>query len=88
MIGTEIRQARGDRLQTDIAAAVGVSNQYLCDIEQGRRLPPPETIRRLAGVLGVDSGRWLWLWVVEQMGEESAADAARYGVAVRHCRVG
>lgn len=34
-----------------VAQAAGISAQYLCDIELGRRVPPPETLERLCSVL-------------------------------------
>lgn len=77
-LGAEIRAARKDRTQTEVAKAAGLVKSYLSDIECGRRFPPPETIKRIATAVGVAPDRWLWCWVVEQMGEDDAQTTARY----------
>lgn len=53
-----------------VAQRVGLSAQYLSDIEHGRRIPPPETLVRLAAVLGLDATALCWEWVALQVPEE------------------
>lgn len=40
--------------QADVAAKAGISQPYLCDLEYNRRDGTPETLTRIAEVLGVD----------------------------------
>jgi transcriptional regulator with XRE-family HTH domain len=40
-----------DLTQVDLAMHCGVSAQYMCDIEAGRRVPPADTRARIAAVL-------------------------------------
>lgn len=74
-LGEEVRAARlaaGWSLR-GLSRQLSLAPSYLSDIERGNRFPPPETIKRLAGVLGnVEVGRWLWLWIANQMGEPDA----------------
>ncbi|WP_062434744.1 helix-turn-helix domain-containing protein [Herbidospora daliensis] len=53
-LGALLRQARGDRSMTDVAAAAGISPETLRKIETGR-VPTPAffTIAALAGALGI-----------------------------------
>lgn len=39
-VGRELRQA-------DLAHDLQISTQYLCDLEKGRRLPPPHLVDRI-----------------------------------------
>lgn len=52
-LGKKVRAARGDRSMRDVAREVGLSVSYLCDIENGRRAPSPETITKIARAIGV-----------------------------------
>ncbi|WP_173921518.1 helix-turn-helix domain-containing protein [Agromyces sp. Marseille-P2726] len=50
---------RGERLEqerilTEVAAAAGVSPQYLSEIERGRKEPSSEILGSVAGALGLD----------------------------------
>lgn len=80
MIGTEIKEARlaAGISQRGLARLLELAPAYLCDIEQGARVPPPATIARIADVLKLDAARWLWLWAVGQMTEPLAEKAAGY----------
>ena len=80
-LAQEIRAARKGRTQMSVAAAANITRSYLCDIEKGYRVPPPETIKRLAGVLGLEPDRWLWLWLAGQMGSDDLERAVRYGTS-------
>lgn len=47
-----LRKLRGERSATSVAAAVGISPQYLCDVERGRRPPlHPEHLKQFARVV-------------------------------------
>lgn len=48
----EIREQKQVR-QKDLAAAVGISQPYLHDLENGRRGARPDTYKRIAEALGV-----------------------------------
>jgi transcriptional regulator with XRE-family HTH domain len=75
-LAADIRQARVAAMTLREAAQVtGFSPSYLCDIEHARRLPPPETIKRLAQVIRVSPDRWLWLWLRTQMSEDDILGA-------------
>lgn len=79
-LGREIRARRKAvpmRL-SELAAAADISQQYLSDIETGRRLPPPVTIRRIADALGADPIPLIWLWLLNQVGHDTADALARY----------
>ncbi len=56
-LGIVIRHARRAQClaQRDAAVAIGVSSQYLSDIEHGRRMPPAPVRFRIAMVCGLDS---------------------------------
>jgi transcriptional regulator with XRE-family HTH domain len=47
-----LRKAYGWR-QNKLAAAVGVSDAYLCNIEANRKPGSPEVLRKIADTLGV-----------------------------------
>jgi transcriptional regulator with XRE-family HTH domain len=52
-LAEQIRTARGDRSQREVAATAGIPREYLIHIEQGVRLTGPEdTLRRIATALG------------------------------------
>lgn len=80
MIGTEIKAARlaAGMGQRELARLLELAPAYLCDIEQGQRIPPPATIARIAEALKTIPDRWLWLWAVGQMTEPLAVKAAEY----------
>lgn len=47
--------------QTSLAASLGISNQYLCDLENGRRLPSVRVVNALCQYLGRrPRGRLVW----------------------------
>ena len=47
--------------QQDFAAKLGISSQYLCDIEKGRRIPSVELVERIVTYLGRGpAGRREW----------------------------
>ena len=75
-IGDELRWARESVNATaqDCARWAGISPQYFSDIEHNRRVPPPDTIERIAASIGYDPVPWLWRWVVQQMGLERAGE--------------
>lgn len=77
-LGAAIRQARGNRSQREVAESAFLSKSYLGQIETGRRLPPVDSVRYLAGVLGVPAEPLLWLWVREKVGPQSAGRIAGY----------
>ncbi|MEO8082548.1 MAG: helix-turn-helix transcriptional regulator [Ardenticatenales bacterium] len=54
-LGRAIKRARAEAgfLQADVAGVCEVSPQYLCDVENGRRLPTREMRERLASALGI-----------------------------------
>ena len=51
--GNFAREARAERIcagitQASVATAAGISAQYLCDIERGRRVPSVDVTRKIA----------------------------------------
>ena len=53
-VGRRIREVRGfDMTQADFAASVGISQNYLSEIENGRRKGPAELQKKFARALGV-----------------------------------
>lgn len=64
-----IRTAAGWQ-QNTLAAGAGISPQYWCDIEAGKRVPPPDKVVEIAIVLEVDSVPLMWLWLAQQVGDE------------------
>lgn len=71
-IGIIIRERRemDGRTQKALAKEAGITPQYWNDIEWDRRLPPPETIIRIAQVFGAYPATYLWFWVRQQIGDE------------------
>ncbi len=51
-MAVESLRLRDDYSQTEFAKKLGVSRQYLCDIEKGRRLVSPEQAARFAKAFG------------------------------------
>lgn len=49
-----LRKAKGEMPQKELAAALGFSSQYLCDIEYGRRLGSVEFVNRVCDWLQCD----------------------------------
>lgn len=52
-IGAQIKAARGDRKQAEVARAAGLTPAALCRIEKGQVVPRWATVERLAAALGV-----------------------------------
>ena len=48
----EALRGRDNLSQTELAAKLGFSRQYLCDVEKGRRLVSPEQAARFASIFG------------------------------------
>lgn len=44
---------RATKSQNELAAQVGISRSFLCEVEAGKYLPKPLLIRRLAAILDV-----------------------------------
>ena len=58
-----IRTAREARQmnQKEFAGAISITPQYLCDLEQGRRLGSVEVVNRICDLLGIgDRARRKW----------------------------
>lgn len=72
-LGAEIRAYRGAESLRGVAERVGVSPSYLCDIENGRRAPAPETLRLIAVVVGATAQLPRW----EAMSGRIPADIER-----------
>ncbi len=51
-MAVEALRARDDYSQVEFAKKLGVSRQYLCDVEKGRRLVSPEQAARFAKAFG------------------------------------
>ncbi len=51
-MAVEALRMRDDYTQAEFAKRLGVSRQYLCDIEKGRRLASPEQAARFAKAFG------------------------------------
>jgi transcriptional regulator with XRE-family HTH domain len=51
----EHRIAAGQTVQS-VATALGLSQPYITQIETGRRTAPPETLKKIADVLGIAPG--------------------------------
>ena len=51
----DIKQIREEKSmsQKELADKIGVSQQFLCDIEHGRRKPSIDTAIKIAGVLNI-----------------------------------
>ena len=54
--GAALRLARGKMLQKDLAKAIGLSPQYIGDLELGRRDPTLTTIFAIEKALGIKTG--------------------------------
>lgn len=69
-IGREIRALRKESGMglRELARQTEISPQYLCDIEYGRRMPPPELLEVIASALNTLPDRWLRLWVIDRIG--------------------
>lgn len=64
-----------------LACAAEFMPQYISDIELGRRVPPMETVLRIANVFpDVDSTAWLWLLLEDLWGAEVVATMKRWAV--------
>ncbi len=48
----EALRVRDERSQVEFAKKLGISRQYLCDVEKGRRLVSPEQAARFARAFG------------------------------------
>ncbi|MFE5704746.1 helix-turn-helix domain-containing protein [Rhodococcus koreensis] len=55
LYGRVLREARRDQDRSlgDVAAAVGMSKQYLSEIERGKKEPSSEMLRAVCGALGL-----------------------------------
>ncbi|MFH5207997.1 helix-turn-helix domain-containing protein [Antrihabitans spumae] len=55
LYGRVIREERGDqdRSLDDVATQVGMSKQYLSEIERGKKEPSSEILRSICGALGI-----------------------------------
>ena len=51
-MAVEALRVRDDYTQAEFAKKLGVSRQYLCDVEKGRRLASPEQAARFAKTFG------------------------------------
>ena len=48
----------------EIASAAGISESYYCLIENGERIPPVKTAKKIAEVLGID---WTRFYEVDEV---------------------
>lgn len=69
MIGQTLRRLRGSRTQKQQAELIGMSAQQLNDLENDRRSPRLETLKRLAGLYGIS--------LAELVDPENARDPKR-----------
>jgi immF control region 10 kDa protein len=55
-IGAEIKSKRAEKgyTQDELAAAVGISRNYISDLENERYIPSVKTLSKLAKELGMD----------------------------------
>ena len=60
-IGDRLRQLRGDRTQTAVAEAVGVTGMAISQYEAGTRIPSDEMKIRLADFYGVGIERLFFI---------------------------
>jgi transcriptional regulator with XRE-family HTH domain len=49
----QLKTARAKRTQTEIAEAIGVSSQHLCQMESGKRSPSFETLKVWSKTVGL-----------------------------------
>ena len=59
--GESVRAERGDRSQTELAAAAGVSSPLISLIEAGAMNPSPRVRLAIADALDIEPGD-LWAW--------------------------
>ena len=52
-IAKRLRDLRGDKTLQEVADAVGVERQAICNYENGHRIPRDEVKKRLASYYGV-----------------------------------
>lgn len=71
--GALLREHRGDRRQTAIALAAGVSNTTYSDYERGLSLPSLQVALRLVRILDIDPGTVLALLLPQPNGDDEAA---------------
>jgi transcriptional regulator with XRE-family HTH domain len=59
--GEKIKAAREAKVwgQAELAREIGITRNGLWHIEHGKRNPRPSTIRKIAGVLGIDPAELL-----------------------------
>lgn len=72
LIGDEIRRhrLRANMTSKRLADEILLSEQYLSDIQKGRRLPSIDTLLTICNVFpDADSGRWLWLLLRDIWGD-------------------
>lgn len=73
--GSQIREQRlraGTSLRS-LARELSLSPAYLSDLETGKRVAPPATLRRLAAVLGVPVEPWLLAWAEDSLDRDVLA---------------
>ena len=60
-LGTNVRRLREEKgwSQEDYADRAGIHRTYVSDIERGKRNPTVTVVEKLAGPLGVETGRLL-----------------------------
>lgn len=83
-VGDAIRRRRRSvpMASKALAEQARISQQYMTDIELGRRLPPPETLFRIANAFpDVDSAAWLWLLLEDEWGKPIADVMRRAAIA-------
>jgi transcriptional regulator with XRE-family HTH domain len=83
-IGEEVKLARlrAGMTSKQLSDEIGLTQQYVGDIQHGRRLPSVNTLLVIANVFpDVDSADWLWLLLMDQWGEPVVA------LMRRHARV-
>lgn len=59
-IGNQLLKLRQDRQKTmsDVSVSSGLSKSFVCDIENGHRMPSAKTLWLLSNALNVDVGHW------------------------------
>mgnify|MGYP001606683886 CR=1 FL=1 len=80
---TRRRRASGMTTKA-LAEAVPLSQQYMVDIQMGRRCPPSGTLLKIANVFpDVDAAAWLWLLLASVWGSP-IADLMQAWVLAEH----
>lgn len=51
-VGRKLRILRGSRTQNDVATAIGVTDQAICQYESGKRMPTDEVKLKIAKYYG------------------------------------